>query len=65
MNWIQLIQTNSELILLLGIVSILPFFFLLTFPDSDNFERKYKFVETRMYWDTLLHCSCSSFQFYC
>ena len=32
-----------------------PSFFLLTVPDSNNFERKYKFLETRIYWDTLLH----------
>ena len=34
----------------------LPFFLflLLTVPDSDNFENKWKFVETSIFWDTLL-----------
>ena len=38
-------QTNSDLIFLLVIVSLFPFFLflLLTVPDSDNFKENYNF----------------------
>ena len=53
-NWIQLKHTNSDLIFLLVIVSpSFILFLLLTVPDSDNSERRLKFLETSIYWDTL------------
>ena len=52
-NWIQ---KNSNLILL-NIVSLLPFFLflLLTVPDSDNFEKRINVCQNQYFLGQLAH----------
>ena len=75
MNWMQLIQKNSDFSSCCHRFSPFSFFLflLLTVPDSDNFEENKPF-----FWDTMLNYNCMlcsdlvnsfsalfSFQFYC